>query len=170
MRRTRHTEVLQSCLQKARKRYYAGRRRKRPMPPYQPDSTYVQALPLVVGPAQTPQSSELEVEVVALFDQYRTRLLAYVSAFGITGHDGEEVVQEVFTLALLSSSPGEIASKSSRMDLSRRSQFSPQAAPRQSAKPGEDRCGGFGRVGARSQPQPRRATFFRAKRSGGSCL
>ena len=96
MRRTRHTEVLQSCLQKARKRYHAGRRRKRPMPPYQPDSTYVQALPLVVGPAQTPQSSELEVEVVALFDQYRTRLLAYVSAFGITGHDGEEVVQEVF--------------------------------------------------------------------------
>ena len=66
------------------------------MPGSQPDSTDVRPLPLVVGslPAQCP--SELELEVVALFDQYRTRLLAYVSAFGITGHDGEEVVQEVF--------------------------------------------------------------------------
>jgi RNA polymerase sigma-70 factor (ECF subfamily) len=33
---------------------------------------------------------------VALFDQYRDRLLAYVAAFSLTGQDAEEVVQEVF--------------------------------------------------------------------------
>jgi RNA polymerase sigma-70 factor (ECF subfamily) len=67
-----------------------------------PDSIQAQPLPIVVGSVASvrsghPQrSSALEQEVVALFDGYRCRLLAYVSAFGITGHDGEEVVQEVF--------------------------------------------------------------------------
>jgi RNA polymerase sigma-70 factor (ECF subfamily) len=66
------------------------------MPGSQPDSIEVQVLPLVVSARPVQRPSELELEVVALFDQYRTRLLAYVSAFGITGHDGEDVVQEVF--------------------------------------------------------------------------
>jgi RNA polymerase sigma-70 factor (ECF subfamily) len=66
------------------------------MPGSQTDSTEVRPLPLVVGSLSAQCPSELELEVVVLFDQYRTRLLAYVSAFGITGHDGEEVVQEVF--------------------------------------------------------------------------
>jgi len=34
--------------------------------------------------------------VVALFDQFRDRLLRYLLSFGLTIPDGEEVVQEVF--------------------------------------------------------------------------
>jgi RNA polymerase sigma-70 factor, ECF subfamily len=41
-------------------------------------------------------SSKLENEVLALFDQYRNRLLRYVLALGLTIHDSEEIVQEVF--------------------------------------------------------------------------
>ncbi len=40
--------------------------------------------------------SEIECEVVALFDEYRSPLLAFVSAFRLNGHDAEEVVQDVF--------------------------------------------------------------------------
>jgi RNA polymerase sigma-70 factor (ECF subfamily) len=58
----------------------------------QPDLTQPHALPALRGST----SSELEREVVMLFEAHRIRLLAYVSAFGITGHDGEEVIQEVF--------------------------------------------------------------------------
>jgi len=59
-------------------------------------STHVRPLPAVAGTQRAQRLSDLELEVVALFDQYRSRLLGYVSAFGIAGHDGEEVVQEVF--------------------------------------------------------------------------
>lgn len=58
----------------------------------QPDLTRAHSLPAL----REPSSSELECEVVSLFETYRNRLLAYVSAFGITGHDGEEIIQEVF--------------------------------------------------------------------------
>jgi RNA polymerase sigma-70 factor (ECF subfamily) len=60
------------------------------------DSTHAQSLPAVAGVRRAQGPSDLEQEVVSLFDGYRSRLLGYVSAFGITGHDGEEVVQEVF--------------------------------------------------------------------------
>jgi len=40
--------------------------------------------------------SPLEVEVVAIFDQLRDRLLRYLLSFGLTVPDGEEIVQEVF--------------------------------------------------------------------------
>jgi RNA polymerase sigma-70 factor (ECF subfamily) len=41
-------------------------------------------------------SGAIEVEVVALFDQYRDGLLRYVASLGISVHDGEDVIQEVF--------------------------------------------------------------------------
>lgn len=39
-----------------------------------------------------------EVEVVELFDELRDRLLRYLLALGLPGHDGEEIVQETFLL------------------------------------------------------------------------
>ena len=42
------------------------------------------------------RDQELEIEVVGLFDQHRSRLLAYIAAIGVAGHDGEEIVQEIF--------------------------------------------------------------------------
>jgi len=41
-------------------------------------------------------ASELEHEVIRLFDHFRNRLLRYVLSFGIPVHDGEEIIQEVF--------------------------------------------------------------------------
>jgi RNA polymerase sigma-70 factor (ECF subfamily) len=38
----------------------------------------------------------LEDEIAELFDQWRGSLLRYLSTFGLSQHDGEEVVQEVF--------------------------------------------------------------------------
>jgi RNA polymerase sigma-70 factor, ECF subfamily len=38
----------------------------------------------------------LEEEVVALFDQFRDRLLRYLLTFGLSVQDGEEIIQEVF--------------------------------------------------------------------------
>ena len=39
-----------------------------------------------------------EVEVVALFDELRDRLLRYLLALGLSAHDGEEIIQESFLL------------------------------------------------------------------------
>ena len=66
------------------------------MPSSQANSTQAQSLPVVSGTQHVQRPSGLELEVVALFDEHRSRLLGYVSAFGVTGHDGEEIVQEVF--------------------------------------------------------------------------
>jgi RNA polymerase sigma-70 factor (ECF subfamily) len=60
------------------------------------DSTQVRSLPAFVGERRRGAGSELEREVIALFDSHRGRLLAYVRTFGTAGHDAEEVVQEVF--------------------------------------------------------------------------
>lgn len=38
----------------------------------------------------------LEEEITELFDQWRAALLRYLSTFGLSSHDAEEVVQEVF--------------------------------------------------------------------------
>ena len=40
--------------------------------------------------------SEIQCEVVSLFDEFRGPVLRYVVSFGISMHDGEEVTQEVF--------------------------------------------------------------------------
>jgi RNA polymerase sigma-70 factor (ECF subfamily) len=42
------------------------------------------------------KSSEIECEVMELFEQFRDPLLRYAISFGIPMHDAEEVIQEVF--------------------------------------------------------------------------
>jgi RNA polymerase sigma-70 factor, ECF subfamily len=41
-------------------------------------------------------SHEAEEVVLGLFDQFHNRLLRYVLSLGLSSHDGEEIVQEVF--------------------------------------------------------------------------
>lgn len=53
---------------------------------------------VAVAPARKP--SEVECEVLRLFDELREPALRYVLSFGLASDDGEEVTQEVF-LALL---------------------------------------------------------------------
>jgi RNA polymerase sigma-70 factor, ECF subfamily len=47
-------------------------------------------------PVSTPLSLEAQNEVIALFDEHRTRLLRYVLSIGLSVHDAEEIVQDVF--------------------------------------------------------------------------
>lgn len=47
-------------------------------------------------PAVDSACSEAESEVIRLFDEHRSRLLRYVLSIGLTMHDGEEIVQDVF--------------------------------------------------------------------------
>jgi RNA polymerase sigma-70 factor (ECF subfamily) len=42
------------------------------------------------------QPEALEDEVIALFDEFRDRLLRYVLSLGLSVHDGEDAIQEVF--------------------------------------------------------------------------
>ena len=42
------------------------------------------------------EESENEREVIQLFEQFRSPLLRYVVSLGLSFHDGEEVIQEVF--------------------------------------------------------------------------
>ena len=49
-----------------------------------------------VGEASVAQPSEMEREVIGLFDRFRSPLLRYVLSLGLSVHDGEEIVQEVF--------------------------------------------------------------------------
>ena len=59
------------------------------------DSTISLPLPAIAG--DSPAShSEIEVEVIALFDELQERLFGYVLSFGLSVHDAEDVVQETF--------------------------------------------------------------------------
>jgi RNA polymerase sigma-70 factor, ECF subfamily len=42
------------------------------------------------------KASEIECEVIGYFDQFRSPLLRYALSLGLSVHDGEEVIQEVF--------------------------------------------------------------------------
>jgi len=61
------------------------------------------ALPYVKGESarESSRPGRLEEEVVRLFDEFRNPLLRYLLSFGLTSHDGEEVVQEVFLALFL---------------------------------------------------------------------
>jgi len=61
-----------------------------------PNST----MELALSPAKCRENaaadSELEVQVIALFDQLRARLLRYALSIGLPSADGEEIIQEAF--------------------------------------------------------------------------
>jgi RNA polymerase sigma-70 factor, ECF subfamily len=65
------------------------------MVPAPPEMAQARALPALFTTGSS-ASTELEREVVVLFEAHRARLLAYILAFGISSHDGEEILQEVF--------------------------------------------------------------------------
>jgi RNA polymerase sigma-70 factor (ECF subfamily) len=56
---------------------------------------------LRAGVREGPAKRELDREITGLFDQWRGALLRYLSTFGLSPHDSEEVIQEVF-LSLVS--------------------------------------------------------------------
>jgi RNA polymerase sigma-70 factor, ECF subfamily len=64
------------------------------MPPT--DSTIELSFPRVATAAPLAKPSEIECEVMRLFEQFRNPLLRYVLSFGMPVHDAEEITQEVF--------------------------------------------------------------------------
>jgi RNA polymerase sigma-70 factor, ECF subfamily len=60
----------------------------------QADSLQELALPSNARTGSKP--SEIECEVIDLFEQFRNPLLRYVISLGLSVHDGEEIIQEVF--------------------------------------------------------------------------
>ena len=61
-----------------------------------PDSTISLPLPAMASAAVPTAPSEIENEVISLFDELEGRLSAYVLSFGLTVHDAEDIVQETF--------------------------------------------------------------------------
>src|SRR5271170_4298269 len=64
------------------------------MPPT--DSIIELSFPGAATATSSAKPSEIECEVMNLFDQFRNPLLHYVVAFGVPVHDAEEIAQEVF--------------------------------------------------------------------------
>jgi RNA polymerase sigma-70 factor, ECF subfamily len=64
------------------------------MPPT--DSINGLSFPITADAALSGKPSEIEREVMELFEQFRDPLLRYALSFGIPVHDAEEVIQEVF--------------------------------------------------------------------------
>jgi RNA polymerase sigma-70 factor (ECF subfamily) len=64
------------------------------MPPI--DSINELAFSIAADAVFSAKPSEIEREVMDLFEQFRNPLLRYALSFGIPVHDAEEVVQEVF--------------------------------------------------------------------------
>jgi DNA-directed RNA polymerase specialized sigma24 family protein len=60
------------------------------------DSTISLTLPVMASPPLSTRPSEIEEEVIFLFDQLYDRLSGYLLSFGLTVHDAEDIVQETF--------------------------------------------------------------------------
>src|ERR1700685_1247463 len=60
------------------------------------DSIPELAFPASTGTGASAKPSETECEVIRLFEQLRNPLLRYVVSRGLSLHDGEEIIQEVF--------------------------------------------------------------------------
>ena len=64
------------------------------MPPS--ESIEGQPFPNIADAARPGKPSEIEQEVMELFEQFRTPLLRYTLSFDVPLHDAEEVIQETF--------------------------------------------------------------------------
>ena len=64
------------------------------MPPF--DSIDELSFPVTGADAPAVAPSEIECEVMRLFEEFRDPLFRYALSFGICMHDAEEVIQEVF--------------------------------------------------------------------------
>ncbi len=62
---------------------------------YNPESVIRLTRPVAAAPAAE-ELTELQREVLALFDELRSRLMRYVVAFGLSSADGEEIIQDAF--------------------------------------------------------------------------
>jgi RNA polymerase sigma-70 factor, ECF subfamily len=62
----------------------------------QADSIRELAFPSSTSAGASPKPSESECEVIHLFEEFRNPLLRYVVSRGLSLHDGEEIIQEVF--------------------------------------------------------------------------
>jgi RNA polymerase sigma-70 factor, ECF subfamily len=60
------------------------------------DSIHELAFPASTSTGASAKPSESECEVIHLFEQFRNPLLRYVISRGLSLHDGEEIIQEVF--------------------------------------------------------------------------
>jgi RNA polymerase sigma-70 factor (ECF subfamily) len=60
------------------------------------DSIHELAFPASAATGASAKPSESECEVIHLFEQFRNPLLRYVISRGLSLHDGEEIIQEVF--------------------------------------------------------------------------
>jgi RNA polymerase sigma-70 factor (ECF subfamily) len=60
------------------------------------DSVHELAFPASTGTGVSVKPAESECEVIHLFEQFRNPLLRYVISRGLSLHDGEEIIQEVF--------------------------------------------------------------------------
>ena len=60
------------------------------------DCTYEVSFPAGSTARTGDKKSECEEEVIHLFDLFRNPLLRYVISLGLSRHDGEEIIQEVF--------------------------------------------------------------------------
>lgn len=67
-----------------------------PVIPATSKSTAMLSLSSAVARDGRSVSSHLEDEIISLYDELRDRLLRYTISFGLSGHDGEEIVQEAF--------------------------------------------------------------------------
>jgi RNA polymerase sigma-70 factor (ECF subfamily) len=59
------------------------------------------SVPALAASLSSPDRSEIECEVMRLFEEFRNPLLRYALCFGISVHDAEEVIQEVFLALFL---------------------------------------------------------------------
>jgi RNA polymerase sigma-70 factor, ECF subfamily len=54
------------------------------------------SFPGTAASSSSSSAPDIQIEVMALFDQFRNPILRYALSFGIPAHDAEEVTQEVF--------------------------------------------------------------------------